>query len=516
MWSSMRWASPGSRSFWRRDARPPDRPHRVLPAALSLRSAGHAQSRGRGASPDDGWAGGLLDRHTVRPAPRVRTRGHGRLGRRTRLPGLHGIGGLPPGRGRVVGAPVRRRRRSGSELSACVGTKEFVASTAHYLRLRSPQRDTVLYPAVSYPTYAMGALLGRCRAVPVRERPGGGLDLSSIDAADIDRALMLWANSPSNPSGFLTGLDEVAGWGRQRGIPVFSDECYAEFTWQGPPSTVLATGVEGVVAVHSLSKRSNLAGVRAGFFAGDPDLVGFLADVRRHAGLMVPGPVQAGAVAAFDDDDHVVVQRARYEERLAFLGGTFDSIGLPTPMPAGGFYLWVPVPDAAAGFGMGVGRSPGARRRPAGESGRSLRPPTCPFRAGGRGPTHGTAGHWRPSACPPPGDGRAVTGWKGWTGDRSTVPPGVTSGQCQHSNPGSRRCGNAPATSAPPTPMHWPWSRKPSTSWTRERRGWPKSIPSPTRSSSTSGSNGPSCCSSACAPWRRSRWVRSSSPTNSR
>ncbi len=238
-----------------------------------------------------------------------------------------------------------------SELSACVGTKEFVASTAHYLRLRSPQRDTVLYPAVSYPTYAMGALLGRCRAVPVRERPGGGLDLSSIDAADIDRALMLWANSPSNPSGFLTGLDEVAGWGRQRGIPVFSDECYAEFTWQGPPSTVLATGVEGVVAVHSLSKRSNLAGVRAGFFAGDPDLVGFLADVRRHAGLMVPGPVQAGAVAAFDDDDHVVVQRARYEERLAFLGGTFDSIGLPTPMPAGGFYLWVPVPDAVGGSG---------------------------------------------------------------------------------------------------------------------------------------------------------------------
>ncbi len=82
----------------------------------------------------------------------------------------------------------------------------------------------------------------------------------------------------------------MAQWGRRHAIPVFSDECYAEFTWDGPPATVLSSGVEGVVAVHSLSKRSNLAGVRAGFYAGDPDLVGFLLDVRKHAGLMVPGP----------------------------------------------------------------------------------------------------------------------------------------------------------------------------------------------------------------------------------
>jgi aspartate/methionine/tyrosine aminotransferase len=263
-----------------------------------------------------------------------------------------------------IGSPAYRRAAAGwlarrfevsvdpdTELAACVGTKEFVASTAQYLHLRSPGRDTVLYPAVSYPTYAMGALLGGCRAVPVPERPGGGLDLSAVGAADIDRALLLWSNSPSNPSGFLTDLDEVARWGRGHGIPVFSDECYTEFTWHGPPTTILATGVEGVVAVHSLSKRSNLAGVRAGFFAGDPGLVGFLADVRRHAGLMVPGPVQAGAVAAFDDDDHVGVQRARYEERLDFLRRQFDQVGLPTPMPEGGFYLWVPVPSAMAGSG---------------------------------------------------------------------------------------------------------------------------------------------------------------------
>ncbi len=262
------------------------------------------------------------------------------------------------------GSPAYRRAAAGwlsrrfgvsvdpdTELAACVGTKEFVASTAQYLRLRTPGRDTVLYPAVSYPTYAMGSLLGGCRPVPVGELPGGGPDLSSVAPEDVDRALLVWVNTPSNPTGALTDLDRVARWGRRHAIPVVSDECYAEFTWDGPPASVLSSGVEGVVAVHSLSKRSNLAGVRAGFYAGDPDLVGFLLDVRKHAGLMVPGPVQAAATVAFDDDQHVIEQRRRYAERLAFLAGVLAGSGVPAPQPAGGFYLWVPVPDRFAGDG---------------------------------------------------------------------------------------------------------------------------------------------------------------------
>lgn len=241
-----------------------------------------------------------------------------------------------------------------TQVAACVGTKEFVASAAHYLRLRAPGRDTVLYPAVSYPTYEMGALLGGCRAVGVGELPGGGLDLSSVPVVDRDRALMLWVNTPSNPTGLLTHLDDTVAWGRQHGIPVFSDECYAEFTWDGPPRTALTTGDRGVIVVHSLSKRSNLAGVRAGFYAGDPELVGYLLDVRRHAGLMVPGPVQSASVAAFDDDLHVDEQRERYRERLSFLRTTLGAAGLPTPAPAGGFYLWVPVPDTVPGAGWGL------------------------------------------------------------------------------------------------------------------------------------------------------------------
>jgi aspartate/methionine/tyrosine aminotransferase len=99
-----------------------------------------------------------------------------------------------------------------------------------------------------------------------------------------------------------------------------------------------------VVAVHSLSKRSNLAGVRVGFYAGDAELVEFLRAVRQHAGLMVPGPAQAAGIAALADDAHVDAQRARYRERLSFLADVLEAYGCPVTLPEGGFYLWVPVP----------------------------------------------------------------------------------------------------------------------------------------------------------------------------
>ena len=233
-----------------------------------------------------------------------------------------------------------------STVAACVGTKELVASVPHLLRLREPRRDTVLYPAVSYPTYAMGAELAGCRAVPVPAPAGrlGGLALEAVDPDDASRALLVWSNSPSNPTGGLGDLGAEAAWGRAHGVPVFSDECYAEFTWDGPPRSVLQHGCDGVVAVHSLSKRSNLAGLRVGFYAGDAELVEFLRAVRQHAGLMVPGPAQAAAVAALSDDAHVEAQRERYVERLAFMAGVLDGYGCPTALPEGGFYLWVPVP----------------------------------------------------------------------------------------------------------------------------------------------------------------------------
>ncbi len=243
-------------------------------------------------------------------------------------------------------------------IAACVGTKEFVATSAWFLHLRTPARDTVIVPAVAYPTYAMGAVLAGCRVVAVAPDASGGIDLGAVEESDAERALCAWVNSPANPDGGLTDLAAAAQWGRDHGVPVFSDECYIEFTWDGPKRSIVAEGLAGVVSVHSLSKRSNLAGVRVGCYGGDPEIVEYLSEVRKHAGFMVPGPVQAAAVLAWDDDTHVDAQRGRYERRLIRLIEIFRSVGLDATMPAGAFYLWVPVPSwALSGADGDAGRA---------------------------------------------------------------------------------------------------------------------------------------------------------------
>lgn len=267
-----------------------------------------------------------------------------------------------------VGSPAFRQagadylaRRFGvhlepAQVAACVGTKELVASTAWYLRLRRPQRDTVLGPALAYPTYAMGATLAGCRYVGLPAGPGGGPQLDAVSDEDARRAVVLWANSPGNPSGAVFDLGAVAAWGRHHDVPVCSDECYTEFTWRGAPASVLQTGADGVLALHSLSKRSNLAGLRAGFYAGDGELTGYLASVRTHAGLMVPGPVQSAAVLALADDAHVEVQRRRYLRRLERTVAAFRAVGLDVDVPDGAFYLWVRTPPWADAQGQAEGR----------------------------------------------------------------------------------------------------------------------------------------------------------------
>jgi succinyldiaminopimelate transaminase len=271
-----------------------------------------------------------------------------------------GASGAERGYPLSIGSPAYRdaaaswmQRRLGvdidpGQVAACIGTKEIVAGIPQWLRLRSPDRDTVLYPAISYPTYAMGATLAGCRAVPVPLDADFCLDLAAIDPADAARALCLWVNTPGNPAGGLDDLGAAAAWGRSHDVPVFSDECYIEFTWQGPPRTILDHGTDGLVAVHSLSKRSNLAGLRAGMYAGDADLVRYLSEVRKHAGFLVAGPVQAAAVAAWSDDDHVDAQRERYLRRLERFRGILQAWGIDAPMPGGAFYLWVPAPDGDA------------------------------------------------------------------------------------------------------------------------------------------------------------------------
>ena len=188
----------------------------------------------------------------------------------------------------------------------------------------------------------------------------GTMNLSAISADDAQSGLMLWVNSPSNPTGALDDLGAAVQWGRAKGIPVFSDECYAEFTWSTAAQSALQHGVDGVVVVHSLSKRSNLAGVRVGFYAGDSDIVNYLKEVRKHVGMMVPGPAQAAGVAALNDDEHVRVQRDVYLHRLERTASILQQwSGISIAMPSGGFYLWFDAQDGWA-FAERLAREGGA------------------------------------------------------------------------------------------------------------------------------------------------------------
>lgn len=228
-----------------------------------------------------------------------------------------------------------------ANVAACVGTKELVAGLPSWLRLLRPERELVLHPALAYPSYAMGAFLAGGTAAAFAE---GQVD-----------ALCRWINSPSNPTGEVDDLAAASAWATKTDTPVLSDECYAALTWGGQSRTILEHGTASTLALQSLSKRSNLAGLRAGFFTGDPALMEHLVEVRRHAGLMVPGPVQEAAAAALDDDDHAATQADRYRSRLDRFAEGLRIWGLPqVDLPAGGIYLWVESPD---GDGWGLARA---------------------------------------------------------------------------------------------------------------------------------------------------------------
>ncbi len=218
-----------------------------------------------------------------------------------------------------------------------IGSKELVAALPTQLGLGSGH--TMVIPELAYPTYEVGGLLAGCTVVVS----------DSTHALGPARVGLFWLNSPANPTGRVLPVDhlrKVVDWARERGALVVSDECYLEFGWDAEPLSVLHPDVcggsfEGLLAVHSLSKRSNLAGYRAGFVAGDPRVVRELLEVRRHAGLMMPAPVQAAAAAALADDTHVDRQRARYRARRDVLLPALAAAGFRVDHSEAGLYLWV-------------------------------------------------------------------------------------------------------------------------------------------------------------------------------
>lgn len=269
-------------------------------------------------------------------------------------PGYPTAHGTPALREAVVAWFARRRGVPGLDPVAVlptIGSKELVALLPGLLGLGPG--DVVVHPRVAYPTYDVGARLAGATPVPA----------DATTAIGPGRVALVWLNSPSNPTGQVLGLDHLAkvvAWARQRGAVVASDECYAELTWgagsaESAPSIldprVSGGSTEGLLAVYSLSKQSNLAGYRAAFAAGDPCLVARLLEVRKHAGIMVPAPVQAAMVAALGDDAHVTAQRERYRARRSALLAATERAGLVHTGGDAGLYLWLRAkaqPDASA------------------------------------------------------------------------------------------------------------------------------------------------------------------------
>ena len=217
-----------------------------------------------------------------------------------------------------------------------IGTKELVAWLPRLLGV-GPD-DLVVIPTTAYPTYEVGARLAGARVVAAD-------DPRAIE--DLDPTL-IWINSPANPHGAILSADDLGAWvgyARERDAVLASDECYGEFGWDAEPVSVLHPEVCGgtaanLLALFSLSKRSNVAGYRAGFMVGDPALVGPVREVRKHAGGMVPAPVQAAMAALLDDHAHVAVQRERYAARRAVLRPALEAAGFRIEHSEGSLYLW--------------------------------------------------------------------------------------------------------------------------------------------------------------------------------
>lgn len=260
-----------------------------------------------------------------------------------------------------------------------IGSKELVAWLPTLLDLGPG--DVVAFPRVAYPTYDVGARLAGATPFAADATTAFG----PVTAASAPK--LLWLNTPANPTGKVLGIEHLAkvvAWARQHGVTVASDECYAELDWRPAgergriPTTpsildprVTGGSHEGLLCVYSLSKQSNLAGYRAAFVAGDPALVAQILEVRKHAGMLMPWPVQRALVAGLSDHAHVTEQKARYAARREVLKPAVEAWGLRIDDSEAGLYLWATAgEDCWQTIGrladLGILAAPGAFYGPAG------------------------------------------------------------------------------------------------------------------------------------------------------
>lgn len=256
-------------------------------------------------------------------------------------PGYPQTVGTPQLRAAIVAALQRRYGIGGVDETSVlpvIGTKEAIAWLPTLLGMRG---QVVAVPTVAYPTYEVGAKLAGAHMVRADDPAG----FAHPDGP----ASLVFINSPSNPTGKVLSVPElraIVAWARDNDAIVASDECYLGLYWgDEPPASILDPRVTdgdntGLIAMHSLSKSANMASYRAGFLAGDKALISELLEVRKHAGLMVPGPVQAAMVAALEDDDSAALQRGRYAARRAKLMRALVAAGFSIDDSEAGMYLW--------------------------------------------------------------------------------------------------------------------------------------------------------------------------------
>ncbi|MDO5066178.1 MAG: succinyldiaminopimelate transaminase [Propionibacteriaceae bacterium] len=248
------------------------------------------------------------------------------------------VWGTPALREAIIDHLERRWRATGLSHEAVlpvIGTKELVGWLPELLGVTA--EDSVVFPEIAYPTYEVGARVAGATPVPCD-------DPQSIP----QNTRLIWINSPANPSGRILDVAELRAWvaaARRLGAVLASDECYGEFAWEAEAVSILDPVVcdgdlTGLLAVHSVSKRSNAAGYRAGFVAGDPVLVQALVQARKHLGMMVPGPIQAALIAMLGDQEHVNLQRERYLARRAVLRPALEAAGFRIDDSQGSLYLW--------------------------------------------------------------------------------------------------------------------------------------------------------------------------------
>ena len=243
-----------------------------------------------------------------------------------------------------------------SQILPANGTKEAIFLLAFAVTGRDATRDTVVIPTPAYPVYEAGARFAGAHVhlAPLSARDGWRFDPGSVPDEIWRRTALLWINYPHNPTGATLareGFERVHECARRFGFWVASDEAYAEIHFGAAPPSMLESGVDHVIALHTLSKRSAMTGYRSGFMAGDERLIAALKRFRPNVGVATPDFVQRAAIAAWSDDEHPVDLRERYGVKRELFRAALERIGWAIAASEATFYLWI---RAAGGDDVGL------------------------------------------------------------------------------------------------------------------------------------------------------------------